>query len=384
MSRDTRKENNRSSSRASSGRPSEKRISSPPVSPSGPVRKNRRAHTEEDEAASSSPKRRYTSSTEKPPQRRKTSDSAYIPSPRGRKPESRDGERIPFPISRKPGRRSSSSDEAAPYHSAKRDTRNTFRREDEEVEEVEDYSNLRLNKFLAHCGIASRRKADEIISAGRVTVNGVVIESMGHRVSITDKIKLDGQAISPEKKVYILLNKPKDYITTTRDERDRRTVMDLIKPALRQIGGPHIPRLYPIGRLDRNTTGVLLITNDGALAQNLTHPSKNIRKVYHVFLDKKLSPSDFEKIAIGGVVLEDGIAEVDAIAFPNPKSRQEIGLEIHTGKNRFVRRLFESLGYEVVKLDRVAFSEFTKKDIPRGKFRFLTENEVRNLKHFLV
>ena len=383
MSRDTRKENNRDNSRASSGRPSAKRNPSTPASSGGPVRK-RRVNSTEDEVVSSTPKRRFASSSEAPPQRRKSSDKSYIPSPRARKPESRDGERIPFPLSRKPGRRSPDSDDAAHYPSPKRNTRNTFRREEEEGGEVEDYSNLRLNKFLAHCGIASRRKADEIISAGRVTVNGVVVESMGHRVSITDKIKLDGQTISPEKKVYILLNKPKDYITTTRDERDRRTVMDLIKPALRQIGGPRIPRLYPIGRLDRNTTGVLLITNDGALAQNLTHPSKNIRKVYHVFLDKKLSPSDFEKIAIGGVVLEDGIAEVDAIAFPNPKSRQEIGLEIHTGKNRFVRRLFESLGYEVVKLDRVAFSEFTKKDIPRGKFRFLTENEVRNLKHFLV
>lgn len=240
---------------------------------------------------------------------------------------------------------------------------------------------MRLNKYLSHAGIASRRKADELIKEGKVTVNGQVITEMGYKIKPGDKVQFDNQTVKPERKYYILLNKPKDFITTVSDERDRKTVMDLIHRAYEQIKAPGKPRLYPVGRLDRNTTGVLLITNDGELAQKLTHPSSEIRKTYHVVLDKKLRKEDFDKIAEGGVVLEDGIAEVDEIAYPNAKNRAEVGVEIHTGKNRFVRRIFEALGYEIVKLDRVLFAGLTKKDLPRGRWRFLSEQEVINLKH---
>ncbi|HWB63060.1 MAG TPA: pseudouridine synthase [Chitinophagales bacterium] len=242
---------------------------------------------------------------------------------------------------------------------------------------------IRLNKYLAHAGIASRRNADELIKEGRVKVNGEVVTEMGHKVKPKDKVEFDGKQLNLEKKYYVLLNKPKDFITTVKDERDRRTVMELLRGVYPQIKSKVKPRLYPVGRLDRNTTGVLLVTNDGELAQKLTHPSSQVRKVYHVILDEKLKKEDFDKIAEGGVVLEDGIAEVDEIAYPNPKNRAEVGVEIHTGKNRFIRRLFESLGYEVVKLDRVFFAGLTKKDLPRGRWRFLNEEEVRLLKHFI-
>lgn len=242
---------------------------------------------------------------------------------------------------------------------------------------------MRLNKFLAHAGIASRRKADELIAEGKVKVNGEVIKEMGYRVKIADKITFDDKRITPETKVYILLNKPKDCITTTTDERDRKTVLDLIKAAYTQIKSTKKPRLYPVGRLDRNTTGVLLITNDGELAQNLTHPSKEIKKIYHAVLDKSLKLDDYERIK-HGVVLEDGIAEVTEVAYTNPKNKAEVGIEIHSGKNRIVRRIFESLGYDVIKLDRVYFGGLTKKDIPRGRWRFLDEEEVRRLKHFKI
>ena len=253
----------------------------------------------------------------------------------------------------------------------------------EAVEAPAEIESMRLNKFLAHAGIASRRKADELIAEGKVKVNGEVIKEMGYRVKAADKITFGEKRITPEKKIYILINKPKDCITTTSDERDRKTVLDLIKAAYNQIEGTKKPRLYPVGRLDRNTTGVLLITNDGELSQNLTHPSKEIKKIYHAVLDKALKPDDFDKIK-HGVVLEDGIAEVIELAYTNPKTKTEVGVEIHSGKNRIVRRIFESLGYDVVKLDRVYFGGLTKKDIPRGKWRFLEEEEVRRLKHFKI
>lgn len=256
------------------------------------------------------------------------------------------------------------------------DANGVYSSEEKQTDEV------RLNKYLAHAGVASRRAADELIKEGRVTVNGVVIREMGHKVKVKDKVAFDGQLLSLEKRYYVLLNKPKDFITTLKDEKDRRTVMDLLRGAYAQIKAIHKPRLYPVGRLDRNTTGVLLITNDGELAQKLTHPSTEVKKVYHVILNKKLRKEDFNKIAEGGVVLEDGIAEVDEIAYPNAKNHAEVGVQIHTGKNRFIRRLFESLGYEVEKLDRVFFAGLTKKDVPRGKWRFLKEEEVRLLKHF--
>ena len=240
---------------------------------------------------------------------------------------------------------------------------------------------VRLNKYLAHAGIASRRKADELISEGKVKVNGIVVTEMGHKVLPKDKVTFDNKTLNPEQKIYVLLNKPKDTITTTNDERGRMTVLDLIKDVYNQVKSVKKPRLYPVGRLDRNTTGVLLITNDGELAQNLTHPSREIRKIYHVHLNKKISADDFAKIK-HGVVLEDGIAEVDELAYANPKDKAELGIEIHSGKNRIVRRIFESLGYEVVKLDRVYFGGLTKKELPRGRWRFLDEEEVRRLKHF--
>ncbi len=258
---------------------------------------------------------------------------------------------------------------------------------DEEIEAIVDMpkvsDDIRLNKYLAHSGVASRRKADELIKDGKVKVNGKVVVEMGYKVKANDDIEFEGKKLNMEKKYYVLLNKPKDFITTVKDEKDRRTVMELLRGAYAQIKSPTVPRLYPVGRLDRNTTGVLLVTNDGELAQKLTHPSSEIRKVYHVVLDKKLMKEDFDKIAEGGVVLEDGIAEVDEIAYPNSKNRAEVGIQIHTGKNRFIRRLFESLGYEVEKLDRVFFAGLTKKDLPRGRWRFLTEEEVRLLKHFM-
>ncbi|MCS6818479.1 MAG: pseudouridine synthase [Chitinophagales bacterium] len=242
------------------------------------------------------------------------------------------------------------------------------------------HTEMRLNKFLAHAGVASRRKADEIIRSGKITVNGQVVTEMGYKVMPGDQVRYQGKLLSIEPKIYVLLNKPKDYITTVKDEKGRKTVMDLIKGIHEKIGYKKALRLYPVGRLDRNTTGVLLITNDGEMSQQLTHPSMEIKKIYHVFLNKKLSLADFQKIADGQVILEDGPAVVDEIAFPNVKDKSEVGLEIHTGKNRFVRRLFEALGYEVVKLDRVYFAGLTKKDLPRGKWRFLTEFEVRMLK----
>jgi 23S rRNA pseudouridine2605 synthase len=242
---------------------------------------------------------------------------------------------------------------------------------------------IRLNKYLSHAGVASRRAADELIKEGRVKVNGVVVKEMGYKVKVQDKIDFDGKVLSLEKKYYLLLNKPKDFITTVKDDKERRTVMELLRGAYDQIKSIQKPRLYPVGRLDRNTTGVLLITNDGELAQKLTHPSTEVRKVYHVVLDKKLRKEDFDRVAEGGVVLEDGIAEVDEIAYPNAKNRAEVGIQIHTGKNRFIRRLFEAMGYEVEKLDRVYFAGLTKKDLPRGRWRFLSEEEVRLLKHFM-
>ncbi len=242
-------------------------------------------------------------------------------------------------------------------------------------EDVSPQEDMRLNKYLAHAGIASRRKADELIAEGLVTVNGKVVKEMGHRVAKDDVIKFKGKTISAEKFVYILLNKPKNYITTTNDERDRKTVMELIAGACKE-------RVYPVGRLDRNTTGLLLLTNDGDLMQKLTHPSKGVKKVYQTTLNKPLTKDDMEKIA-AGVELEDGLAKVDAIAYADAHDKRVIGIEIHIGKNRVVRRIFEHLGYDVVKLDRVLFAELTKKDLPRGKWRFLREKEVTVLKHLM-
>ncbi len=232
---------------------------------------------------------------------------------------------------------------------------------------------MTLNKYLAHAGVSSRRDAAVLIKEGKVRVNGEVLNEPGYRVQPNDKVTMDGKVLKPQKHfVYVLLNKPKDFITTTEDDRGRHTVMDLVSGATED-------RLYPVGRLDRNTTGVLLLTNDGDLAQKLAHPKYECKKIYQVTLNKDVTKHDFEKI-LEGVQLEDGIAMVDRLAYLETKS--EIGLEIHSGRNRIVRRIFEHLGYEVMKLDRVMYAGLTKKNVSRGKWRFLTEKEVILLKHF--
>lgn len=231
---------------------------------------------------------------------------------------------------------------------------------------------VRLNKFLANAGICSRREADEFIQAGVVTVNGNVVTELGTKVLRTDDVKFHDQPVKMEKKVYVLLNKPKDTVTTSDDPQQRKTVMDLVKNACPE-------RIYPVGRLDRNTTGVLLLTNDGDLASKLTHPKFLKKKIYHVFLDKNVTAHDMQQIA-SGITLEDGEVHADAIEYASPTDKSQVGIEIHSGKNRIVRRIFESLGYRVVKLDRVQFAGLTKKNLRRGDWRFLTEKEVDMLR----
>lgn len=227
---------------------------------------------------------------------------------------------------------------------------------------------MRLNRYLSNAGVASRREADDLIKAGVVTVNGKIVTEMGTKVGPGDVIHYGGQKLSTEKKRYVLLNKPKDFITTTDDPRDRRTVMALIDDACTE-------RLYPVGRLDRHTTGVLLMTNDGDLAKKLTHPSHGAEKIYHATLDKALTKADLERL-VSGIHLEDGPANADEASYVANGTKKEVGLKIHMGRNRVVRRMFEAMGYEVVKLDRVVFAGLTKKDLPRGKWRHLTEKEV--------
>ena len=232
---------------------------------------------------------------------------------------------------------------------------------------------IRLNKYIADAGICSRRNADMYISAGNVTVNGEVMTTLGYRVKPTDEVRFAGKLLSSEKKEYILLNKPKGFITTTNDEKGRKTVMDLVANATNA-------RILPVGRLDRATTGLLLLTNDGELTKKLTHPTHGVRKIYHVILDRKLEYKDF--IAIEqGLELEDGFIQVDEISYVDQKPKNEIGIKIHSGRNRIVRRIFEHLGYQVDKLDRVVFAGLTKKDLPRGHWRRLTQQEVINLRN---
>ncbi|UWX61908.1 rRNA pseudouridine synthase [Chryseobacterium oranimense] len=231
---------------------------------------------------------------------------------------------------------------------------------------------IRLNKYIANSGICSRREADELITQGLVEVNGQVVTEMGYQVQKTDKVVFDGQGITPEKPVYVLLNKPKGYISTTKDDKARKTVMDLVANA-----SPY--RLFPVGRLDRSTTGVILLTNDGHMTKKLTHPSFDAKKIYHVTLDKKLTHEDM-KLIVEGIRLDEGVAVVDQISFIEGKPKNEIGIEIHIGWNRVIRRIFQRLGYEVEALDRVMFAGLTKKNIKRGHWRILTELEVNNLK----
>ena len=231
---------------------------------------------------------------------------------------------------------------------------------------------IRLNKYLANAGVCSRREADEFIQAGVVTVNGEVVTELGTKVMRTDEVKFHDQPVTLEKKVYVLLNKPKDYVTTSDDPQQRKTVMDLVQNVCPE-------RIYPVGRLDRNTTGVLLLTNDGDLASKLTHPKFLKKKVYHVYLDKNVTAHDMQQIATG-IQLEDGEIKADAIEYASDTDKSQVGIEIHSGKNRIVRRIFESLGYRVVKLDRVQFAGLTKKNLRRGDWRFLTEKEVEMLR----
>lgn len=287
------------------------------------------------------------------------------------------------PVDRKPYNRPSDDMEQTPGK------RPRFRRPSEDYDPNAKYSKkkqfeyrrndvdfskpIRLNKFLANAGICSRREADEYIKAGVISVNGEIVSEMGVKVMHTDKVLFHNQLVRSERKVYILLNKPKDTVTTAEDTHDRRTVLDLVRNACSE-------RIYPVGRLDRNTTGVLLLTNDGDLASRLTHPKYDKKKIYHVALDKPLERKDFEQI-MAGVKLEDELTvAADELNFVKEDDLKQIGIEIHSGQNRVVRRIFEALGYKVVRLDRVFFSGLTKKGLTRGKYRFLTEREVNMLK----
>lgn len=241
---------------------------------------------------------------------------------------------------------------------------------------VKDDGLIRLNRYISNAGICSRRKADELISAGVVSVNGEVVSELGHKVDPSkDVIRYNGEVLKREKKIYVLLNKPKDYITTTDDPQERKTVMHLVEKASRE-------RIYPVGRLDRNTTGLLLMTNDGELADRLSHPKNGITKIYHVELNKNLIQGDLNKLQFG-LELEDGFIKPDSVSYVTGASKKEIGIQIHSGKNRIVRRIFEHLGYDVVKLDRVVYGNLTKKDLPRGRWRYLDEHELIQIKHLI-
>lgn len=271
----------------------------------------------------------------------------------------------------KPQRPSSSYDP-----SKKRRERTDVRSKQHTTKETKDEGLIRLNRYIANSGICSRRKADELIAAGVITVNGEVVAELGSKVDAAkDEVRYNGERLRREKMVYVLLNKPKDYITTTDDPQERRTVMHLVAKATRE-------RIYPVGRLDRNTTGLLLLTNDGNLAEKLSHPRNNIAKIYNVELDKNLTQGDLNKIEFG-VELEDGLVKPDAVSYVQGGSKREIGIQIHSGKNRIVRRIFEHLGYDVIRLDRVVYANLTKKDLPRGRWRYLDEKEIIQLKHFI-
>jgi 23S rRNA pseudouridine2605 synthase len=249
---------------------------------------------------------------------------------------------------------------------------NAKSRRPDEKNQPDEKTEIRLNRYIASSGICSRREADTYIKAGLVSVNGEIITQMGTKVSPNDVVRYNGEKIKTDRPVYMLLNKPKDYITSLRDPHATKTVMDLVKNACKE-------RIYPVGRLDRNTTGVMLLTNDGDLTKVLTHPSHNKLKIYHVGLNKPLSGADMKKIR-EGITLEDGFIKADSISYTDPHDKRLIGIELHSGRNRIVRRIFESLDYSVKKLDRVYFAGLTKKGLTRGKWRFLTEKEIAMLK----
>ncbi len=265
------------------------------------------------------------------------------------------------------------TDESSKFRKARPDKKKYISKKHKKAKaESDEDAPVRLNKFLADAGICSRREADTYIQAGVVQVNGKSVTQLGTKVYKTDSVKFNGRTLRSEKLVYVIMNKPKDTITTSKDPQGRMTVMDVI--------GKHVKeRVQPVGRLDRNTTGVLLLTNDGKLARKLTHPSYNKKKIYHVFLDKPVTKEHMKQL-IEGVRLEDGISSFDAAKYPDVSKKQEVGVELHSGKNRIVRRTFEALGYKVKKLDRVYFAGLTKKSIPRGRWRYLTEKEIAILK----
>lgn len=239
-------------------------------------------------------------------------------------------------------------------------------------EEHKKDEEIRLNKYLANAGICSRREADKLIENGFVKVNGKTVSEVGTKVKKSDTVKYKNKVIDFEKHIYILLNKPKGVLTTVSDDRGRKTVLDFFKNKIKE-------RIYPVGRLDKDSTGILLLTNDGDLTKKLTHPKYNKKKIYHVFLNKELEKKDAESL-VEGIKLEDGFMKFDTLAYPDPKSKKDIGIEIHSGRNRIIRRMFAELKYDVIKLDRVYFAGLTKKDLKRGKWRFLTQNEISNLK----
>ena len=282
---------------------------------------------------------------------------------------------------RRRARRTTSSQNSSSKGTGKRYAKRSIDKEKrEENESAVDNkpANFRLNRYLAHAGLASRRKADELIQAGVVKVNGKTITSMGHQVQFGDKVHVRGKLIQPEQKVYILMNKPKDFLTTTDDDRGRRTVLDIIKNFPHKLNLPYTPRVYPVGRLDRLTTGVLLITNDGELTQRLSHPKFGVKKSYLATLNKPLHQEDFELIK-NGLTLEDGSIQVDSVAYEAKSEQHVVSVELHSGRNRIVRRMFEHLGYEVERLDRLEYGGLNKKNLSRGDWRFLAKHEVEKL-----
>ena len=318
------------------------------------------------------PKRRFNDNEEKPRRRFNSEEDR----PRRRKFEDAERPRRKFnEKDEKPRRGSRRFEERHDEEEApKRGRKGYVREKDPLYDRPAATGEIRLNKYLADCGVCSRREADDLIKAGCVTVNGELVTTMGYKVKTTDKVVYGGQTLNREKLRYILLNKPKGYITTADDPEGRETVMELVKDACDE-------RIFPVGRLDKNTTGLLLLTNDGDLAKKLTHPSSEVTKLYHVVLNKPLTKNDMLRIS-EGVELDDGMIAADSIAYvEDDESKKGIGIELHSGRNRIVRRIFEHLGYEVMKLDRVMFAGLDKYKLPRGEWRFLTDREVAMLKN---
>jgi len=288
-----------------------------------------------------------------------------------RKTFNNDSEKQPYKPRTKEEREGSERKEYKPRKTFNNDE-NSFADTKNKATKVKKDNSVRLNKYIASTGLCSRREADLYILSGNIRVNGIVVTELGSKITITDKVSLNKKTLENEKFIYILLNKPKGYVTSTKDPKNDKLVTDLVKNCCKE-------RIYPVGRLDKQTLGVLLLTNDGELTQKLTHPKYNKKKIYHVFLDKDITKADLEKIAIG-VELEDGFINADGISYADNDDKTQVGIEIHSGRNKIVRRIFEHLGYKVKKLDRVHFAGLTKKGLQRGQWRFLTEKEIGILK----